>query len=225
MRIDEIILRIILATVCGTIIGYDRAKKGRNAGTKTHTLVSIGSALAMIVGESLYMRYGNVLDITRMASQVIAGIGFLGAGAIIVTGEKKVVGLTTAATLWLSAIVGISSGAGMFTATIAAMIGWAITFSALNFIDNNINKKSTSLTIFIKLERPANKLMILEFLKSKKCEIISLEKVMEDDLESNNEFHYMGNLSLDFNTKKEDLINELKEKDGIIYVNTIDEDV
>lgn len=224
MTAEEIIMRILIATMCGTIIGYDRARKGRNAGTKTHSLVAMGSALAMIVGEYISLETGTG-DPTRLASQVVSGIGFLGAGAIIVTGEKKIVGLTTAATLWVSAIVGISAGAGMYVATLASMVGWGATFTIVNFLDKKIFKNSTSVTLFLKLEESTNKLDLLEFLKMQKCEVVSFKKINEDKNEEHSkEFHYIGNLNLDFSSHKESLKNELLKLEGVKYVNIIDDE-
>lgn len=225
MTINEIIIRILIATFCGTLIGYDRARKGRNAGTKTHALVAIGAALAMLVGESLHLREGGTGDPARMASQVISGIGFLGAGTIIVTGDKKIVGLTTAATLWLSAIVGIAAGAGMYVSAAVAMLGWAITFTLVNFLDKNLFKSSTAVTLFLKMQKPATKIGLLEFLKKQKCEVVSLVKVSEDLEKREDEMHYVGNLNLDFNSTKEDLIQKLSKINGIEYVNVLDDDV
>lgn len=224
MTAEEIIIRILIATMCGTIIGYDRARKGRNAGTKTHALVAMGSALAMLVGEYISHKTGSG-DPTRLASQVVSGIGFLGAGAIIVTGEKKIVGLTTAATLWVSAIVGISAGAGMYVGTLASMIGWGTTFTIVNFLDKKIFKNSTAVTLFLKLENPTNKLDLLEFLKMQKCEVVSFKKINEDTNEEKpKEFHYIGNLNLDFSSHKESLKNELLKLEGVKYVNIIDDE-
>lgn len=225
MTAEEIIIRILIATLCGTIIGYDRARKGRNAGTKTHALVAIGSALAMLVGEYITKKTGTG-DPTRLASQVVSGIGFLGAGAIIVTGEKKIVGLTTAATLWVSAIVGISAGAGMYVGTLASMIGWGTTFTIVNFMDKKIFKNSTAVTLFLKLEKPTNKLELLEFLKTNNCEVVSFKKVNEDTDEENiKEFHYIGNLNLDFSAHKQTLKEELLAIKGVNYVNIVDDEI
>lgn len=224
MILEDTILRILIATICGSIIGYDRARKGRNAGTKTHAIVAIGSALAMIIGESIYLKNAGGSDPARIPSQVIAGMGFLGAGAIIVTGEKKVTGLTTAATLWLSTIVGIAAGAGLYIETLISMIGWAITFSVLNFIDNHINANPASVSLFIKMKKTATKLSLVEFLKIRKCDIISVTKVLEDDESFKDEYHYIVNVNLDYTMNKEKLLNDLKKEKGIIYINIVDND-
>jgi Uncharacterized membrane protein len=108
----SIILRLTLATICAGIIGLERGRKKRPAGLRTHILVCIGATLIMITGQ--YMR--DILhiqdDVSRMGAQVISGIGFLGAGTIIVVGRNEVKGLTTAAGLWACACMGLAIGIG-----------------------------------------------------------------------------------------------------------------
>lgn len=112
----SIILRLTLATICAGIIGLERGRKKRPAGLRTHILVCIGATLIMITGQ--YMR--DILhiqdDVSRMGAQVISGIGFLGAGTIIVVGRNEVKGLTTAAGLWACACMGLAIGIGFMKA-------------------------------------------------------------------------------------------------------------
>ena len=117
----EYILRVVIAMVLGLIIGYDRNRKGSPAGLKTHSLVCVGAALVIITNEYLFNVYGTG-DVTRMAAQVVSGIGFLGAGTIIITGKHRIKGLTTAAVIWFCACVGIAVGAGFYLGGIVAVI-------------------------------------------------------------------------------------------------------
>jgi putative Mg2+ transporter-C (MgtC) family protein len=106
----ELISRLVLAAALGSVIGFERERLSWAAGLRTHMLVCVGSALIMIV-----------LDPSRMAAQVVSGIGFLGAGSILLRGEI-VRGLTTAASLWSVAAIGLAVGGGLYTASIAATI-------------------------------------------------------------------------------------------------------
>lgn len=218
MDILEIGIRILVATICGTIIGFDRARHGRNAGIKTHSLVAIGSALAMIIGEILYLKNGEKLDPARIPAQVISGIGFLGAGSIIVTGDKKIVGLTTAATLWLSAIVGMSAGAGIFEATGVAMLAWLFTFTVIKILDKKVIQHSSSVTLYIKMKEPLCKLDLLEILHKEKCDIYFLKEVSQFKHES----HYIANVSMDLSITKKILEEKIKKYEGIIYISIED---
>lgn len=115
------VLRVGAATLGGVLIGIERELKNRNAGLKTNTLVSIGAAVFMIVSLEFKDEFG--VDITRVLSQVVVGIGFLGAG-VILKKENKIEGLTTAATIWCSAAVGCLASIGMYLelATITFLI-------------------------------------------------------------------------------------------------------
>ena len=105
------VLRLLLATALGAVIGYQRERAGKAAGLRTHTLISVGAALFTIA--SLY-GFGTGADPARVAAGIVAGIGFLGAGAIIRRGEGVIEGLTTAATVWAVAAVGLAAGAGLY---------------------------------------------------------------------------------------------------------------
>ena len=125
---DDNLARLSLAAVLGGAIGVERELREREAGLRTHLLVSVGSALFTIVsayGFHAFLTSGQSVvraDPTRIAAQIVTGIGFLGAGAIMRTG-KNVHGMTTAATIWVNAAVGMAAGAGLYTmATIAAAV-------------------------------------------------------------------------------------------------------
>lgn len=113
-----IILRLILASILGGLIGLDRESTNRPAGFRTHTLVSIGSALTMLVSIDSG-KYGG--DPSRIAAQVVSGIGFLGAGTILRT-RTNIEGLTTAASLWVCAGIGLATGSGYYLGAIATTV-------------------------------------------------------------------------------------------------------
>ena len=114
------ILRMLLAVICGGLIGIEREHKRRPAGFRTHILICLGASLTTLTSQYIYLRLDMFTDLTRLGAQVIAGIGFIGAGTIIVTKRRQVKGLTTAAGLWASAIVGLAVGAGYFEAALIA---------------------------------------------------------------------------------------------------------
>jgi len=115
----HLLLRLLLAVLCGAALGYERERHGRSAGLRTNLLVCLGAALMMVVSKYFYYKPGEVaatipvaLDPSRIAAQIVSGIGFLGAG-VILKDRGGVRGLTTAATLWFNAGVGMACGAGM----------------------------------------------------------------------------------------------------------------
>ena len=117
-----ILFRMVLAMICGGLIGIERSMKNRPAGFRTHILIIIGAATASLTGHYIYLIMNLPTDMSRLGAQVITGLGFIGAGAIIATGSKTVKGLTTAAGLWATGIVGLSIGAGFYEGALAGTI-------------------------------------------------------------------------------------------------------
>jgi len=107
----EMVLRLLLAAALGAAIGYQRARAGKPAGVRDYTLISVGSALFTVA--SLH-GFGAIADPSRIAAGIVAGIGFLGAGAIIRREQGVVAGITTAATIWVVAAIGLAAGAGLY---------------------------------------------------------------------------------------------------------------
>ncbi len=108
-------LRLLLAAALGAIIGFQRERAGKPAGLRTHILICVGAAIFTVVSI-----YGFAADTARVAAGIVTGIGFIGAGAIIRGGEGIVVGLTTAATIWAVAGIGLAAGAGLYLASAVA---------------------------------------------------------------------------------------------------------
>jgi len=149
----EIILRLATAAVLGGLVGLDRERLEWAAGLRTHMLVCLGSTLAMIVsayGFEEILGHENVeLDPSRIASLVISGIGFIGAGTILFIKRKVIYGLTTAAGLWTVAAVGLAVGGGMYWAAIAATIITLLILTAIKQVENRFfsNVKDRSIRI------------------------------------------------------------------------------
>lgn len=143
MDYSDIILRIVTATILGGIIGMERQFKHRPAGFKTHILVCVGSATIMVLSEYLFRKYhmefGILSDPARLGAQVISGVGFLGAGTIIHHGQN-VRGLTTAASLWVVAAIGLAAGSGFYFLAIVVSISIYI----ILFIFNKLYRRIRS---------------------------------------------------------------------------------
>ena len=120
LNIVTVLIRSVLAVLCGGIIGYERNRMGADAGMRTHSLVAVGSMLAMMTGVFAVTHYSG--DVSRIGAQVISGIGFLGAGTIMVKRNNHISGLTTAAGLWVSACIGLAIGTGFYEGAIVSTI-------------------------------------------------------------------------------------------------------
>lgn len=138
----ENILRIVLAMVIGGIIGWEREANNRPAGLRTHMLVSIGAAVIMIMGQMSLYKYADLttLDPTRLGAQVISGIGFLGAGCIMREG-LTIKGLTTAASLWAVACLGLAAGGGFYDVAAAGTIAILITLTLFEYLESKFKKE------------------------------------------------------------------------------------
>ncbi|MDE7224329.1 MAG: MgtC/SapB family protein, partial [Acetatifactor sp.] len=110
-NIQNILIRVFVSAILGGVIGLDRGMKHRGAGTKTITIVCLGSTLVMLTEQYIQMYFPGLANMNRLAAQVISGVGFIGVGTIIIS-RHRVRGLTTAATLWASACVGLAVGIG-----------------------------------------------------------------------------------------------------------------
>lgn len=164
-----IFVRLIIAAILGGIIGLEREKLNRPAGVRTHMIVCLGSCLIMLLGEYMH-RIDNTIDITRLGAQVVSGIGFLGAGAILKDGFS-VRGLTTASTLWVVACVGLAVGGGFFSAGILTTI---IVYSSLHFLGFT-TKKGLRKNISVYVESLDNTINNLQdFLTDNGLEVVDI---------------------------------------------------
>ena len=140
-----LIVRTLLAILCAGIIGYDRNTRGAPAGFRTHILVCLGAMIAMSTGMSTgqYAAMQYNADVTRIGAQVVSGIGFLGAGSIIVN-KRRISGLTTAAGLWASACIGLAIGIGFYEGAIIGTIAVYFTERVLRGLSKKIIEKNVS---------------------------------------------------------------------------------
>ena len=121
MTFFPILFRMVMGFIAGGVIGLERSYKNKSAGFRTHILVCIGAVVASMTGQYLYLVLGLSADMSRIPTQVISGISFIGAGTIVVTRNKTVKGLTTAAGIWTTAIIGIAIGAGFYEGALIAV--------------------------------------------------------------------------------------------------------
>ena len=162
------IIRLLLGSICGGLIGLEREMKGRPAGLKTFSLVCMGATLVMVTNEFIYVNVANSTgDSARMAAQVISGIGFLGAGTIMTTGNDRVKGLTTAAALWVTAAIGIAIGTGFYFGGIAGLIVLYLSSFTYRYIDAVIVAKSRIMRIYVEGESEEFMLNLVGFFRKR----------------------------------------------------------
>ena len=172
----SIFLRLLLATLCGGLIGMERGKKRRAAGFRTHILVCLGSSVTMITNQYLFTVVSNGAgDPGRLGAQVISGIGFLGAGTIIVTGKQEVKGLTTAAGLWASACMGLAIGAGFYECVLLGFLLILLTNRLLPFVEDAIIESARNMNIYVEFQTLDNLGDIIARIKSQGGQIYEVD--------------------------------------------------
>ncbi|MBO7303469.1 MAG: MgtC/SapB family protein [Clostridia bacterium] len=178
----DMCIRLIFATFCGGIIGVERGRKNRPAGFRTYILVCVGAALTMILSAYLVAMSAKLgrpvtTDFSRFGAQVINGIGFLGAGTIIITGKNQVKGMTTAAGLWASACLGLAIGAGFYIGAACACLLMILTVTVFAKIEFFITSKSRNITLYIEFDSTDNVTEICEQIKSRGVRIFDVELI------------------------------------------------
>jgi putative Mg2+ transporter-C (MgtC) family protein len=154
VRLTTIILRLFLAVILGGLIGMEREEKHRPAGFRTHILVCVGSAVVMLTSEYIFNAYRGLTnaDPARLGAQVISGIGFLGAGTIIRQGNN-VKGLTTAASLWAVACIGLALGIGFYEGAVAGALLIIFTLMVLGRFGRAFSDKTSRLNLLIVMNK------------------------------------------------------------------------
>lgn len=177
----ELLLRIVISLFCGALIGYERTNRGKEAGIRTHTIVAVASCLMMVISQYGFNDFFEIfknshvdlkLDPSRVAAQIITGIGFLGAGMIFVH-KNTVTGLTTAAGIWATAGIGMAFGGGMYfmgvsSTVVIVFVQWVLHKSS-RFI-HAVNEREFS---FIMTDNPESMSCLLNTMKS--YDVLALE--------------------------------------------------
>lgn len=152
LNVLSVCVRLLLAMAFGGTIGFERGIRQRAAGLRTHMLLCVGAASTMLVSQYIYASYG-VGDPARLSAQVISGIGFLGAGTIIVTRRNQIKGLTTAATLWATACMGLAVGVGFYECALAMYVILIFILLLVNVVDTKYLKIPTSTALYLEVRR------------------------------------------------------------------------
>ncbi len=174
IEIPSILLRLFLAILCGGIIGIERTKKHYAAGLRTYIIVCVGATIAMMTNEFIAQATDST-DMARMGAQVVSGIGFLGAGTILITSRSQIKGLTTAAGLWGCACLGLAIGVGYYTLAILGAILIMVVISILPKIEGIFIEQSKSFSIHIELKEKENLKDFVNYVRSNNFKILSLE--------------------------------------------------
>ena len=161
-----VVLRIAVAFFLGGALGLERGLKQRPAGLRTHMLVCVGACMIMLTNQYIYQVFGTG-DPVRMGAQVVSGIGFLGAGTIMVTRHSQIRGLTTAAGLWATAAVGLATGIGFYEAALMGPVVIVLTLTVLSILDSKMHKKTRCFEVYVELKPDVSLGMFLDDVRGK----------------------------------------------------------
>jgi putative Mg2+ transporter-C (MgtC) family protein len=181
----EVLARLAIAAALGGAVGLERELRERQAGLRTHLVVSVGSALFTLVSAYGFSDFAGKVDPSRIAAQIVSGIGFLGAGAIIRQG-LSVRGLTTAASLWLVAAIGMAAGAGYYDAAVIATLGALFTLGPLRVLAFRVIRRYRPQIDRLLVEIPAggSPAPVLDAVERQGGHVISLDVAQEGDRRS-----------------------------------------
>lgn len=216
----QVILRLLLATCFGALIGMEREHAHRPAGLRTHILVCVGACLVMLTSEftyNTYQQFSPNMDVNRLGAQVISGIGFLGAGTIIRNGSS-VKGLTTAASLWAVACIGIATGIGFYLGATLCTIAIFIILSYIKNWAKIYDTKTLSLSVTANNSDVAVEIEKKLFSNSIEINNISLKSI-ENDISS-----MFFKISMQASVNPTSVISEIYALPGVISVNMNERD-
>ncbi len=222
----ELFLRLVLACILGGVIGYERQSRRKSAGLRTNVLVCLGSCLIMVLSEALYQNVEGRTnaDPARLAAQVVSGIGFLGAGAIMKEG-LSVTGLTTAACLWVVAGVGLAVGCGFYSGALITTALVFVTLGSLSRLDEWVDhEKNLSLNIHT-VDRPGQLMRISRCLEDLQLRVRGVKvKADEDELDDINGERCMY-IDLEIFNKQSIksiiIVDAVRQIDGVIRVDVV----
>ena len=209
-------LRILMAIVLGGMIGMERGLKNRPAGLRTYMLVCLGACIVMLTNQYVYEAFG-VGDPVRMGAQVVSGIGFLGAGTIIVTARNQIKGLTTAAGLWASACVGLALGIGLYAVSIMGSVAIFVILTLLPELDFRMRRSTKQVEVYVELKHNVAVGQFLDFVRDRHYEPSNLQILLENTSD-NGILAFSVTLTGQKNCNHDDIVTTVKTMPGIGYV-------
>lgn len=188
ITVYDVIIRLTVAVVLGAVLGVEREYKRRPAGLRTHMLVCLGAAMTTLTSQYLLLNMHYYTDIARLGAQVIAGIGFVGTGTIIVFRGEKIKGLTTAAGLWVSAIMGLATGAGFYLAAMVTAVFVILIESVFSVIERKLLTHSSEISLFVEYSDKESLARMFELCRQREIRVQHVEFTNKNDNEKQSNF-------------------------------------
>ena len=218
MNFWAIAVRMVLAVVCGGLIGIEREYKRRPAGFRTHILICLGAAITTLTSQFLYLKLNLYTDVARLGAQVVAGIGFIGAGTIIVTNRQRVKGLTTAAGLWTSAIIGLVCGAGYVECAIFATLMVLVAELLLVKIEYRFARKLTDVNLYVEYYKAETIENIVRVIREKRIKMSGLEISRVTDEDGRHRYSAVATVQVNKRKLDDELVKVLTGLENVLAV-------
>ena len=219
LTLGSIVIRILVSIILGGIIGVERGMKNRPAGLRTYMLVCMGSCVVMLINQYTSQVFGTG-DPVRLGAQVISGIGFLGAGTIVVTSHNQIKGLTTAAGLWASACIGLAIGIGLYEVAIIAGIGVFLVLTVLHECDYYMRSRTRMVDVYIELEQTVNLGKFIRAIRELDLEISNIQR--EHDTAYGDEvLSFTATVKGQKKTHQAELVRLLRKQEGVKYLEVL----
>lgn len=215
---NNIVIRMAISLVIGLVIGIDRGAKRRGGGARTTITVCLGASMVMLLEQYLETLYPGRFDISRIAAQVISGVGFLGAGSILVSGHQ-IKGLTSAASIWTCACIGLAVGIGFIDGAVILTILWLTGVHLVPFIEHKVYRHSRYMTLYIEVATGREIMLISHKLKKDQCFIDTF--VVDKPKAKGQYFQIMTTFKLPKGSNKEAYLCALESIEGVGSVNEL----
>ncbi len=212
----SILLRPLCALIIGGIIGLERGMKNRPAGLRTYMLVCVGSCLIMLTNQYLY-QVAQDGDPMRLGAQVVSGIGFLGAGTIVVTKHNQIKGLTTAAGLWASAGVGLALGVGFYEAALVVGLLVFVVLTLLQRLDDRMRSKTRSMEVYLEFSEKIGLGNLIRQIRAADLEVENIQ-LEQDSATEENSRAVIASLKCAKRTDHAQLLKKLAALEGVLYL-------
>ena len=213
----SVTVRMLLAVACGGIIGIEREYKRRPAGFRTHILICLGAAMTTLTSQYLYLNMHYYTDMARLGAQVVAGIGFIGAGTIIVTRRQRVKGLTTAAGLWAAAIIGLALGGGFYEGGIFATILILLAELLFSKLEYRMLENAPEINLYMEYTDKRCLENVLKLYRELNLKILNMEITRSTGSEKHNACAIFS-LRLNKRCKAEQLVAKVSGTEGVVSV-------
>ena len=217
MSMASVLARMLLAVICGGVIGIEREYKRRPAGFRTHILICLGAAMTTLTSQYLFLEMHYYTDMARLGAQVVAGIGFIGAGTIIVTRHQRVKGLTTAAGLWTAAIVGLAVGGGFYEGAIFATALIMVAELLFSKLEYRILENAPEVNLYMEYVDKACLDNVLKLYRERSVKVLNMEITRATGSEHHNACAIFS-LRLNKKCKAEHLVADVNRVEGVVSV-------